>query len=364
MNNGCHWCGKGCTTFKSSCVPSCGNSILDEGEECDDGNEADGDGCSSDCRLEKGFTCNTEAIPTACVVKEKAEDKGIEGGAVAGIVIGVLALIALIVIGVILAMLVQKRKKEEEQAARMVTLGENNGLGLGAEEEEEADVFDPEDGQEVENPEEFPLMFGDSAWTFGLRDGKRGEIGKVLTQRVTIANCGKKKVTWKIYPKRCEKYRMIARPQEGVISKVTHLPIEQTLLCITCFFLSFFLILSFSGRASGRRSRAYAELHNKCGRDDPSVCVAWEAARRARRDGVHVHQCASRREAEHTAGPRRSEACAAADRRRELWDCVPRVLQRAGGGSQGAEEPVVGREDPGAVQGDQDHGRTAVAVHC
>jgi cysteine-rich repeat protein len=28
----------------------CGNSILDAGELCDDGNTAGGDGCSSDCR--------------------------------------------------------------------------------------------------------------------------------------------------------------------------------------------------------------------------------------------------------------------------------------------------------------------------
>jgi cysteine-rich repeat protein len=32
--------------------PVCGNGILEEGEECDDGNNADGDGCSSDCRIE------------------------------------------------------------------------------------------------------------------------------------------------------------------------------------------------------------------------------------------------------------------------------------------------------------------------
>ncbi len=30
----------------------CGNERLGPGEECDDGNEADGDGCSGDCRVE------------------------------------------------------------------------------------------------------------------------------------------------------------------------------------------------------------------------------------------------------------------------------------------------------------------------
>lgn len=32
----------------------CGDGILDEEEECDDGNNVDGDGCSADCRIEKG----------------------------------------------------------------------------------------------------------------------------------------------------------------------------------------------------------------------------------------------------------------------------------------------------------------------
>ena len=32
--------------------PICGNGILEEGEECDDGNNEDGDGCSADCRIE------------------------------------------------------------------------------------------------------------------------------------------------------------------------------------------------------------------------------------------------------------------------------------------------------------------------
>jgi cysteine-rich repeat protein len=31
---------------------TCGNAVLDSGEQCDDGNNADGDGCSSACTLE------------------------------------------------------------------------------------------------------------------------------------------------------------------------------------------------------------------------------------------------------------------------------------------------------------------------
>ncbi|MCP4250575.1 MAG: DUF4215 domain-containing protein, partial [bacterium] len=32
--------------------PFCGDGILDRDEECDDGNNADGDGCSVDCLIE------------------------------------------------------------------------------------------------------------------------------------------------------------------------------------------------------------------------------------------------------------------------------------------------------------------------
>lgn len=32
----------------------CGNKIVEPGEECDDGNFIDGDGCSSVCRVECG----------------------------------------------------------------------------------------------------------------------------------------------------------------------------------------------------------------------------------------------------------------------------------------------------------------------
>lgn len=46
-------CGEDCAWDLSSCV-GCGNGVLEEGEECDDGNFIAGDGCSPDCRHEKG----------------------------------------------------------------------------------------------------------------------------------------------------------------------------------------------------------------------------------------------------------------------------------------------------------------------
>src|SRR5699024_8842272 len=68
--------GHGCTPFcrlepscpvaGGSCTSACGDGILlredaQLGHECDDGNTIDGDGCSSNCKLEPGYTC-TEVV--------------------------------------------------------------------------------------------------------------------------------------------------------------------------------------------------------------------------------------------------------------------------------------------------------------
>jgi cysteine-rich repeat protein len=45
-------------------VTSCGNAVIDADETCDDGNTRAGDGCSSTCRIESGYTCDGE--PSAC----------------------------------------------------------------------------------------------------------------------------------------------------------------------------------------------------------------------------------------------------------------------------------------------------------
>jgi cysteine-rich repeat protein len=39
------------------CGCTCGNSFVENGETCDDGNLVDGDGCSSSCQIESGWTC-------------------------------------------------------------------------------------------------------------------------------------------------------------------------------------------------------------------------------------------------------------------------------------------------------------------
>ena len=57
----------GCT-YECKRVNYCGDGIIqkDEGEECDDGNENDNDGCSSACLPEAGFSCITEMGKSVC----------------------------------------------------------------------------------------------------------------------------------------------------------------------------------------------------------------------------------------------------------------------------------------------------------
>ncbi len=47
-------------------VSNCGNQLIDDGEACDDGNQTAGDGCAADCSaIEEGFTC--PKVGRACV---------------------------------------------------------------------------------------------------------------------------------------------------------------------------------------------------------------------------------------------------------------------------------------------------------
>jgi cysteine-rich repeat protein len=39
-------------------TPYCGNGVLDPGEQCDDGNRTNGDGCSATCQIEAGWQCS------------------------------------------------------------------------------------------------------------------------------------------------------------------------------------------------------------------------------------------------------------------------------------------------------------------
>ncbi|WAR31070.1 PAPP1-like protein [Mya arenaria] len=51
----------------------CGNGLVDSGEECDDGNAADGDGCTLYCRLEDNFRCT--GSPSLCSTEARDKNK-------------------------------------------------------------------------------------------------------------------------------------------------------------------------------------------------------------------------------------------------------------------------------------------------
>jgi fibro-slime domain-containing protein len=58
-----------------ACGAVCGNGNLEPGEQCDDGNGRDGDGCSHACQTEAGFACSTVAV-TDTVPCSQAGDSG------------------------------------------------------------------------------------------------------------------------------------------------------------------------------------------------------------------------------------------------------------------------------------------------
>ncbi len=57
--------GYGCAGAPSTCARTCGNGNLNPGEQCDDGNTTNGDGCNASCRVESGYACPTPG--QACV---------------------------------------------------------------------------------------------------------------------------------------------------------------------------------------------------------------------------------------------------------------------------------------------------------
>lgn len=44
----------------------CGNGSVESWEECDDGSQKDGDGCSDQCEIESGWDCNEDGCETDC----------------------------------------------------------------------------------------------------------------------------------------------------------------------------------------------------------------------------------------------------------------------------------------------------------
>jgi cysteine-rich repeat protein len=60
-------CGQGCSS-KSVPPPEakCGDHTVQGAEDCDDGNTADGDGCSATCTVESGWSCDASSCHTVC----------------------------------------------------------------------------------------------------------------------------------------------------------------------------------------------------------------------------------------------------------------------------------------------------------
>ena len=58
----------------------CGNRTLDDGEQCDDGNVAGGDGCTSDCKREYGYSCPTPG--QLCVQSDQCGNGKLDDGEV------------------------------------------------------------------------------------------------------------------------------------------------------------------------------------------------------------------------------------------------------------------------------------------
>ena len=48
-----------CELYADQCTGVCGNGILEPGEDCDDGNNFDGDGCSANCKTQRSCDVNT-----------------------------------------------------------------------------------------------------------------------------------------------------------------------------------------------------------------------------------------------------------------------------------------------------------------
>lgn len=59
----------GCHCVESTtCATVCGDGILRGDKQCDDGNQLDGDGCSSRCTIETGWTCPTPGLPCTRII--------------------------------------------------------------------------------------------------------------------------------------------------------------------------------------------------------------------------------------------------------------------------------------------------------
>lgn len=65
-----------CLIWESDCSQApvvCGNSLIELGEECDDGNNVSGDGCDSDCQIESGYVCQEAGVPCCELMQQDGD---------------------------------------------------------------------------------------------------------------------------------------------------------------------------------------------------------------------------------------------------------------------------------------------------
>jgi len=60
-------CSGGSAIGPSVCIEVCGNLIMTPNEDCEDGNTASLDGCSSSCHFESGWTCSIVNLRSVCL---------------------------------------------------------------------------------------------------------------------------------------------------------------------------------------------------------------------------------------------------------------------------------------------------------
>ncbi|MFH1503504.1 MAG: hypothetical protein ABIE36_02515, partial [Candidatus Diapherotrites archaeon] len=76
--------GETCSSCSGDCGICCGNGVINSGEVCDDGDTSSGDGCSSSCTVEAGYSCTTSnpSTCTLCAINSAywSPSSGIEDG--------------------------------------------------------------------------------------------------------------------------------------------------------------------------------------------------------------------------------------------------------------------------------------------
>lgn len=71
-------CPGGETCQDGVCMPGCGDGKLGEREKCDDGNDAEGDGCVA-CKVETHYQCDTSQEPSECRCESGYQDNDGDG---------------------------------------------------------------------------------------------------------------------------------------------------------------------------------------------------------------------------------------------------------------------------------------------